>query len=416
MHQPTSPTGANAATDKQVMSKMLKVEAKLFYLDLKENPRGRYLKITEKSYGQRSTIIVPEQGVAWFLEMFSFYAQGGDVAAKRAGGAGGPAVEELVVENKVFFFDMGENPRGRFLKVSERGGPSTRSLLIVPDGGPTNVGWAHFAQALAHINEVVEGGTASADGLDGARSSQGGGSSGGVSGDGAMGGNGGGSGQGNGGSNSLFSSAFGGMNGSGIAGGHGGFGGPGIHGMRMHGAHGFVPGGLGAGSVPMAGAVGGSGGGMHPVVLASQMLRCGQKRFFFDFGSNARGSYLRLTEVVGTGTGPGERSSLMVPSEVLGEFYATLGRFIHSTNAGPPTAAPRVAGHHSIQRHHFQLHAPPPHHSHLHHPPGMPSHSPPLPGGPLPAGMSRVPGAPVPPSPPPVPPVGHPMPPNTAEA
>jgi hypothetical protein len=58
------------------MSKMLKVEAKLFYLDLKENPRGRYLKITEKSYGQRSTIIVPEQGVAWFTDMFTFYARG----------------------------------------------------------------------------------------------------------------------------------------------------------------------------------------------------------------------------------------------------------------------------------------------------------------------------------------------------
>lgn len=58
------------------MSKMLKVEAKLFYLDLKENPRGRYLKITEKSYGQRSTIIVPEQGVGWFMDMFTYYARG----------------------------------------------------------------------------------------------------------------------------------------------------------------------------------------------------------------------------------------------------------------------------------------------------------------------------------------------------
>lgn len=70
------PPPANATTDKQVMSKMLKVEAKLFYLDLKENPWGRYLKITEKSYGQRSTIIVPEQGVRWFVDMFTYYARG----------------------------------------------------------------------------------------------------------------------------------------------------------------------------------------------------------------------------------------------------------------------------------------------------------------------------------------------------
>ena len=60
------------------------------YLDLKENPRGRYLKITEKSYGQRSTIIVPEQGVGWFVDMFGYYASGGDVQ-------GAAAAEELQV-------------------------------------------------------------------------------------------------------------------------------------------------------------------------------------------------------------------------------------------------------------------------------------------------------------------------------
>lgn len=29
--------------------------------------------------------------------------------------------KELPIENKVFFFDVGENPRGRFLRVSESG-------------------------------------------------------------------------------------------------------------------------------------------------------------------------------------------------------------------------------------------------------------------------------------------------------
>ena len=52
-----------------------------------------------------------------------YYASGGDVQ-------GAAAAEELQVENKAFFCDVGENPRGRFLKVSERGGPATRSLLI----------------------------------------------------------------------------------------------------------------------------------------------------------------------------------------------------------------------------------------------------------------------------------------------
>ena len=51
------------------------VESKLFYLDLKENGRGRYLKISEKGNNrERSTIIVPSSGIPWFVELFHYYA------------------------------------------------------------------------------------------------------------------------------------------------------------------------------------------------------------------------------------------------------------------------------------------------------------------------------------------------------
>ncbi len=36
---------------------------KLFYVDFKENQRGRFLKITEKDGRFRSTIIVPEEAI-----------------------------------------------------------------------------------------------------------------------------------------------------------------------------------------------------------------------------------------------------------------------------------------------------------------------------------------------------------------
>ncbi|KAH0897771.1 hypothetical protein HID58_047339, partial [Brassica napus] len=49
----------------ELVSKTLQVEQKLFYLDLKENPRGKYLKISEKTSGSRSTIIVPSSGISW---------------------------------------------------------------------------------------------------------------------------------------------------------------------------------------------------------------------------------------------------------------------------------------------------------------------------------------------------------------
>jgi hypothetical protein len=46
----------------------LAFERKVFYIDLKENARGRYLKITEDVGGRRDTIIVPIAAAREMLE------------------------------------------------------------------------------------------------------------------------------------------------------------------------------------------------------------------------------------------------------------------------------------------------------------------------------------------------------------
>lgn len=66
-------TGGGGGSDVELVSKTLQVEHKLFYFDLKENPRGRYLKISEKTSATRSTIIVPSSGISWFLDLFNYY-------------------------------------------------------------------------------------------------------------------------------------------------------------------------------------------------------------------------------------------------------------------------------------------------------------------------------------------------------
>ena len=65
--------GGGGGSDVELVSKTLQVEHKLFYFDLKENPRGRYLKISEKTSATRSTIIVPSSGIPWFLDLFNYY-------------------------------------------------------------------------------------------------------------------------------------------------------------------------------------------------------------------------------------------------------------------------------------------------------------------------------------------------------
>lgn len=65
--------GGGGGNDVELLCKTLQVEHKLFYFDLKENPRGRYLKISEKTSATRSTIIVPFSGIVWFLDLFNYY-------------------------------------------------------------------------------------------------------------------------------------------------------------------------------------------------------------------------------------------------------------------------------------------------------------------------------------------------------
>jgi hypothetical protein len=53
--------------DTLVFSERIVVERKQFYFDLKENPRGRFLRITEDVAGRRDTIIIPSTGLAAFI-------------------------------------------------------------------------------------------------------------------------------------------------------------------------------------------------------------------------------------------------------------------------------------------------------------------------------------------------------------
>jgi len=50
-------------------SSELQVERKNFVFSLKENPRGRFLRITEDVGGRRDTIIIPSTGLAEFKKV-----------------------------------------------------------------------------------------------------------------------------------------------------------------------------------------------------------------------------------------------------------------------------------------------------------------------------------------------------------
>src|SRR5271165_1557598 len=47
----------------------VQIERKFFVFSLKENPRGRFLRITEDVGGRRDTIIIPSTGLAEFKKL-----------------------------------------------------------------------------------------------------------------------------------------------------------------------------------------------------------------------------------------------------------------------------------------------------------------------------------------------------------
>ncbi|KAK4339073.1 hypothetical protein RND71_040535 [Anisodus tanguticus] len=248
--------------DVELLCKTLQVEHKLFYFDLKENPRGRYLKISEKTSATRSTIIVPFNGISWFLDLFNYYVNSDDQDVYS---------KELQLDTKVFYFDVGENRRGRFLKVSEASVSRNRSTIIVPAGSARDEGWAAFRNILAEINEASRlfilpnqetSETSERLGLSddvgaGFISSQS--------------------------SQSALTADL---------------------------------------SVKRTIDLPAAAEEVSNLGI-SKVIRADQKRFFFDLGSNNRGHFLRISEVAGS-----DRSSIILPLSGLKQFYEMVGHFV----------------------------------------------------------------------------------------
>ncbi|BFG33343.1 hypothetical protein CerSpe_196170 [Prunus speciosa] len=252
--------------DVELLCKTLQVEHKLFYFDLKENPRGRYLKISEKTSATRSTIIVPFSGISWFLDLFNYYVNSDDqdVFSK-----------ELQLDTKVFYFDIGENRRGRFLKVSEASVSRNRSTIIVPAGSARDEGWAAFRNILAEINEASR--------LFILPNQQ---------------------------QSSEPSERLVGLSddvGAGFISGHSSQTAPTSELNVDRSAE-----------LPAQDEIGNMG--------VSKVIRADQKRFFFDLGSNNRGHFLRISEVAGS-----DRSSIILPLSGLKQFHEIVGHFVEIT-------------------------------------------------------------------------------------
>ena len=69
MAQPV--TGGAAGVDTQLQNQSIRVERKHFTFELRENPRGRFLRIIEEVNGRRDAIIIPLTGLEDFRDQLN---------------------------------------------------------------------------------------------------------------------------------------------------------------------------------------------------------------------------------------------------------------------------------------------------------------------------------------------------------
>jgi hypothetical protein len=71
--------------EETLKSEQVQIERKIFIFTLKENPRGRFLRITEDVGGRRDTIIVPATGLEDFKKLLDGMVKAASELAAKGG-------------------------------------------------------------------------------------------------------------------------------------------------------------------------------------------------------------------------------------------------------------------------------------------------------------------------------------------
>ncbi|XP_068012715.1 transcriptional regulator protein Pur-beta [Melanerpes formicivorus] len=174
---PPGEDGAGTGPRRALKSEFLVRENRKYYLDLKENQRGRFLRIRQTvnrgpggpggfpggppGLQSGQTIALPAQGLIEFRDALAkliddYGGEEDELGGPGGGGPGGgglygelPEGTSITVDSKRFFFDVGCNKYGVFLRVSEVK-PSYRNAITVPYKA-----WAKFGGAFCRYAEEM---------------------------------------------------------------------------------------------------------------------------------------------------------------------------------------------------------------------------------------------------------------------
>jgi hypothetical protein len=107
-----------------------------FVFMLKANPRGRFLRITEKNGDAFGCLSIPDSGLEVFRQLLEkmFRSLGEPPAPSSLDTRHTLKTEQVQVERKCFIFVLDQGPRGSFLRIIEKAGTRSHELIILATG------------------------------------------------------------------------------------------------------------------------------------------------------------------------------------------------------------------------------------------------------------------------------------------
>ena len=101
-----------------------------FMFTLRQNVRGRFLRITEKTPDAFRSLIIPDTGLAAFQQVLDKMF----LVTPHPEAAPAPQTQEVRIERKVFIFVLDQAPEGSFLRIIEQAGSHNNQLIILTGG------------------------------------------------------------------------------------------------------------------------------------------------------------------------------------------------------------------------------------------------------------------------------------------
>jgi len=142
----------------ELATKVLNIQSKRFFLDVKQNDRGRFIKIAEVASGGRKTRVFMSMHTANELKnhLSTFIAEFKKLGDSSPGADDRRLLhsESITADKRRYFLDLRENPRGRFLRITQSDmSRGTRQAVAIPAEG-----LVELKNGLAeHIDEYGEG-------------------------------------------------------------------------------------------------------------------------------------------------------------------------------------------------------------------------------------------------------------------